>query len=268
MTRERPIPLDLAATQYSYVERPNSALLELVGRWVLEGRPTPRILDVGCGAGANARELRRLCPNAVLIGVEPNARAAELAREVCDEVYEGTVQSWLAGQKGTSFDGVILSDVLEHMSDPVALLQELGQAEPLARARFVISVPNYGVWYNRLKTLAGRFEYGWSGLYDRTHLRFFTRRSLRRLLGYCGYRVLADRPTPSLVQSTAPVLRKLFERDVESGNHLSLGESPAFRLYRRFVEPVESGVCRLWPELLGFQIVCVAEPEPRPGGAA
>jgi hypothetical protein len=129
----------------------------------------------------------------------------------------------------------------------------------LANARFVVSVPNYAVWYNRVRTLTGRFDYAWSGLYDRTHLRFFTRRSISDVLGYCGFRLLADGCTPSIVQSAAPVLRKLFEKDVQAGDHLSLNESGAFRAYRRFVEPVETGLCRLWPELLGFQIVCVAE---------
>jgi SAM-dependent methyltransferase len=260
MKRERPIPLDLAATEYSYVERPNSVLLALAEQWVLSGRPSPSVLDVGCGAGANARLLRELRPTARLVGIEPNARAAELAREACDEVFEGLAQDWLASHESERFDGVILSDVLEHVADPVAFLRALSAAPPLAHARFVISVPNYAVWYNRLRTLAGRFDYSWSGLYDRTHLRFFTRRSLRDLLEYCGFRVRVDRPTPSLVQSAAPVLRRLFERDVAAGDHLSLGESSAFRFYRRFVEPVESGVCRAWPELLGFQIVCVAEP--------
>ena len=120
-------------------------------------------------------------------------------------------------------------------------------------------MPNYAVWYNRLRTLAGRFEYAWSGLYDRTHLRFFTRGSIQSLLGYCGFDVLVDRCTPSIVQSAAPVLRKLFERDVAAGDHLSLTESKAFRAYRRFVEPVEARACQAWPELMGFQIVCVAE---------
>jgi len=259
MKRERPIPLDLAATEYSYVERPNSALLALVEHWVLDGHPSPRVLDVGCGAGANARVLRELCPSLHLVGIEPNARAAALAREACDEVFEGLAQDWLATHEAERFDGVILSDVLEHVSDPVAFLRALAAAPALEHARFVISVPNYAVWYNRIRTLAGRFDYSWSGLYDRTHLRFYTRRSLRDLLQYCGFRVRVDRPTPSLVQSAAPLLRKLFERDVAAGDHLSLGESKAFRFYRRFVEPVESGVCRAWPELLGFQIVCVAE---------
>jgi hypothetical protein len=125
-------------------------------------------------------------------------------------------------------------------------------------ATWIVSVPNYAVWYNRARTLLGRFDYAWSGLFDRTHLRFFTRASIRELLAYAGFTIVADACTPSLVQSTAPLLRSLFADDVAAGDHLALLDSPAYRAYQRFVEPVETMVCRRWPELLGFQFVTVA----------
>src|ERR1044071_676020 len=192
------IPLDLERTTYSYVERANSVLLSLLERWLATGPTAPRILDIGCGAGANARALRASYPDCVLVGIEPNAHAAERARDACSEVFTGTLQDWLERHPGRAFDGVILSDVLEHIADPVAFLQALSRAQPFANARFVVSVPNYAVWYNRVRTLSGRFDYAWSGLYDRTHLRFFTRRSIAHVLGYCGFRVLADACTPSI----------------------------------------------------------------------
>jgi hypothetical protein len=90
-------------------------------------------------------------------------------------------------------------------------------------------------------------------------LRFFTRSSIHKLLEYAGFELLDDACTPSVVQSAAPLLRRFFERDVANGNHLALGDSPAFGAYERLVEPVEKRVCELWPELLGYQIVCVAK---------
>ena len=61
-----------------------------------------------------------------------------------------------------------------------------------------------------------------------------------------------------MVQSTAPILRKFFKDDVASGNHLALSENRGYQLYEKLVEPVETSVCQIWPELLGFQIVSVA----------
>ena len=254
----RPIPLDLERTTYSYVERPNSVLLGLLEDRVLAGRLDARILDVGCGAGANARALRMRHPSVRIPGIEPNPRAAQLAREGGVTVFEGMFSDWLATRPDERFDAVVLSDVLEHIPDPVKFLRELLAFEGTRDATFVISVPNYAVWYNRVATALGYFEYGWSGLRDRTHVRFFTRSSLQKLLRYLGLEPVSVRCTPSLVQSAAPVLRKLFDRDVAEGDHLSLSESPAFRVYDALVEPAEIALCRLWPELLGFQIVVAA----------
>jgi SAM-dependent methyltransferase len=252
-------PLDLARTRYSYIERPNTVLVSLLEDRVLSGSPGARVLDVGCGCGANARAVKERYPSVVIDGIEPNERAAELARQVCDSVFHGISTDWIAQSRTeTRYDAVLLSDVLEHIADPIAFLNELARAPQLKHATFIVSVPNYAVWYNRISTLLGRFEYAWSGLYDRTHLRFYTRRSIAKVLSYCGLEAVETRCTPSLVQSAAPVLRKLFDKEVEAGEHLALTESTAFKLYRTVVEPAETRMCSLAPGLLGFQIVLAA----------
>ncbi|MGH7272474.1 MAG: class I SAM-dependent methyltransferase [Polyangiaceae bacterium] len=259
MTKGRAFPLDLSRTSYSYVERPNPAIQSLVSRHVLGERLDARILDIGCGCGANASAFRERSAAVQVTGIEPNERAAELARRSCAEVFHGTMQDW-AGAHPTAapFDALILSDVLEHVPDPVAFVRDIAAIPALMGALWIVSVPNYAVWYNRIRTVLGVQGYGWSGLWDRTHLRFYTRRSARELLLYCGLTIVDAASTPSLVQSTAPVLRKLFERDVAQGDHLALAESRAYRIYRENIEPIESRVCDVWPELLAFQVVHAA----------
>jgi SAM-dependent methyltransferase len=253
-------PLDLAQTSYSYVERPNPAIQKLLSSHTTRHRPTARILDIGCGCGANAQAIRERNPRARVVGVEPNARAATLARTHCDDVFQGTMDEWRAsGRNEAPFDAVILSDVLEHVPDPIAFLRDLLSIEALKSATWIVSVPNYAVWYNRISTALGHQQYAWSGLWDRTHLRFYTRRTIGELLEYCGLKIVDHACTPSLVQSTAPLLRKAFDRDVERGDHLALTASPMYKVYRDVVEPAESRVCGLWPELLGFQIVHACE---------
>jgi hypothetical protein len=252
-------PLDLSETSYSYIERPNPAIQSLLAKHTTSKRSDARVLDVGCGCGANAQAIRERSRGTWVLGIEPNARAAELARGLCNDVFHGTLDDWRrAGRMEAPFDAVVLSDVLEHVSDPIAFLRDMLTMSVLQDALWVISVPNYAVWYNRISTLLGRQHYGWSGLWDRTHLRFYTRRSVRELLEYCGLGVVDQACTPSLVQSAAPLLRKVFDRDVRQGDHLALASSPMYSVFRTVVEPAESLVCGLWPELLGFQVVHAA----------
>jgi 2-polyprenyl-3-methyl-5-hydroxy-6-metoxy-1,4-benzoquinol methylase len=261
----RGYPLDLEAVEYSYVERPNSVLVAMATR-ALTGQAHARLLDVGCGAGANGRALKAALGSDALEvhGIEPNPRAAEEARAALDSVFTGYAEAWLAQQSNpqerdaTPFDAVLLSDVVEHVPDPLGFLAALAAHPPLRGARWFVSVPNYAVWYNRIRTLFGRFDYAWSGLYDRTHLRFFTRQSIQRLLDEAGFEVEELGATPSLVQSTAPLFRTFFDKDVTAGKHLTLGDSPAYRAYARYIEPVETAVCGAWPALLAFQIVVAA----------
>src|SRR6516162_7948711 len=87
-------PLDLASTTYSYVERSNPAIQALFVKHVLSLRSDARVLDIGCGCGANARALKEQSRDARVVGVEPSERAAELARRTCDEVFQGTFDDW------------------------------------------------------------------------------------------------------------------------------------------------------------------------------
>ncbi len=252
-------PLDLASSAYSYVERANPAIQSLFAKRVLAGRRNPRVLDIGCGCGANARALKEQSGSVWVTGVEPSGRAVELARRACDQVYHGTFDDWARDARDDEpFDALLLSDVIEHVADPIPFVRSISTARSLRGALWIVSVPNYAVWYNRLNTLFGVQHYGWSGLWDRTHLRFFTRRTSRELLEYCGLSIVEEACTPSIVQSGAPALRKLFERDVERGDHLALADSRAYGVYRSYVEPIESKVCALWPELLAFQVVHAA----------
>jgi SAM-dependent methyltransferase len=255
----RAYPLDLASTAYSYVERPNPAIQALLVKHVLPLGKEARVLDIGCGCGANARAFKLKSPQARVVGIEPSGRAVELARRTCDEVFQGMFEDWARARRDEApFDALLLSDVLEHVADPIPFVRSVAAIPALRNALWIVSVPNYAVWYNRISTLLGIQHYAWSGLWDRTHVRFYTRRTVRELLEYCGLEIVDEACTPSLVQSSAPVLRRLFERDVERGDHLALADSRMYDVYRKFLEPAESLLCGLWPELLGFQVVNAA----------
>ena len=144
-----------------------------------------RILDVGCGEGAFGALLKRR-RGCEVHGVERFPPAAAAARRVLDSVTEGDAESARLPFDDGSFDCLVYADVLEHLVDPWrALRDHVRLLRP--GGRVVASVPNVrhlGVVLRLL--LLGRIDYADEGILDRTHLRFFTRRSLLALLEGAG----------------------------------------------------------------------------------
>ena len=146
-----------------------------------------RVLDVGCAEGYLARALvERGCS---VVGVEYDRRAAEVAREVCPQVVVGDVEDpKVRAQVDGPFDRVLFGDVLEHVRDPAAVLRWAARLlAPDGRA--VVSLPNIAHWSARRQLLRGRFPQEDHGLFDRTHLRFFTRATARELVESAGLAV-------------------------------------------------------------------------------
>ena len=145
-----------------------------------------RILDVGCASGAlgQALKARQWCE---VIGIECVPEVADLARSALDQVYVGDVARIAPSLPEAHFDCIVMADVLEHLVDPGVVLTALRPC--LAPGgRLVVSVPNVRHWSVVRGLLEGRWDYAEAGLLDRTHLRFFTRDSIERLLRTTGYR--------------------------------------------------------------------------------
>jgi 2-polyprenyl-3-methyl-5-hydroxy-6-metoxy-1,4-benzoquinol methylase len=151
-----------------------------------------RVLEVGCATGYFTKVLaERGCK---VVGLEIDPGAASLAEQWAERVVVGDVDNtelWdLVDDE--SFDVVTFGDVLEHLRDPLAILRKA--ATKLKPEGFIVtSLPNVAHGDVRLALLRGSFEYRDIGLLDRTHIRFFTRQSVRELLGEAGLVVVDTR---------------------------------------------------------------------------
>jgi 2-polyprenyl-3-methyl-5-hydroxy-6-metoxy-1,4-benzoquinol methylase len=170
------------------------------------------VLDVGCAEGYLARALvERGC---TVVGMEFDAEAAEVARAVCERVVAGDVEDpGVRAEVEGPFDRVLLGDVLEHLSDPRAVL--VWAAELLSEhGRAVVSLPNVAHWTGRRALLRGRFPREDHGLFDRTHLQFFTRATAHDLVQSAGlvveHEAFASAPLP--LESRVPALGRLTPR--------------------------------------------------------
>lgn len=158
--------------------------------------PTDRessILEIGCGSGGTARAVRAAGKAGRYVGIELFAEAAEAARDCLDTLIVGDVERIDLSAAGTGFDALIMSEVVEHFSDPWATIARLA---PLLRpgAAVFASSPNVAHWQVIRDLLRGRFDYADAGVMDRTHLRWFTPAGYRALFEGAGFTVDVVRP--------------------------------------------------------------------------
>ncbi|HEX3567663.1 MAG TPA: methyltransferase domain-containing protein, partial [Acidimicrobiales bacterium] len=134
----------------------------------------------------------------IVDGAEVDPDTAAAARGVCDRIFVGDLEQLDLGQLAPSYQALVFGDTLEHLRDPPALLRRL-RAVLDDDGVLVVSIPNVANWAVRLGLLFGRFAYTERGILDRTHLRFYTRRSAIEMLASAGFRatkVVAAVPVP------------------------------------------------------------------------
>jgi 2-polyprenyl-3-methyl-5-hydroxy-6-metoxy-1,4-benzoquinol methylase len=166
--------------------------------------PPGTVLDIGCGGGATGKAIKEKFPGTRVVGVEMNPHAAEHARRSLDRVACARVEDVEPPRDfpGERFDTVLLLDVLEHMYDPWNALVRI-RAWLAPGARVVASVPNVRNLATLSQIAGGHFDYDANGVLDITHVRFFTRATLRDLFAQTGYDVQRLDPLtqPALIDS-------------------------------------------------------------------
>ena len=177
----------------AYHDHPRKELLSLMER------PPRRALDVGCATGATGELIKAAWPEAHVTGIELNRAAAARAEGRIDQVICEKLEDIDFPAQGIapgSIDTVILADVLEHLYDPWDALVRL---RPLLTedAQVLVSLPNVRNLWLLNELASGRFPYAAEGLLDITHIRWFTRDEMLRMLRETGYEVVRSGRTLS-----------------------------------------------------------------------
>jgi 2-polyprenyl-3-methyl-5-hydroxy-6-metoxy-1,4-benzoquinol methylase len=139
---------------------------------------------VGCSTGINGEWLRKHKSIQFLMGLELDTQMAKIAEENFDKVIIGNIEELdfenIFGDK--KFDFILLGDILEHLIDPWTITKKLaGLLNP--SGKLLISIPNI----QHIATFVniyfkGKWPLNERGIFDKTHMRFFTRKNLLDLV--------------------------------------------------------------------------------------
>jgi SAM-dependent methyltransferase len=168
------LPLHEANWENSLAER--RAHLAMIQRYC-SLPPIPKLLDVGCALGFMLQEAK--AAGWKPIGVEASSFAAGYAEEHTGcPVYPGTLQQ--AQFESDSFDVVTLTDVIEHLANPLELANEIFRILRPGGVLF-LTTPNFGSLFVKLY---GANAYG---IGPEDHASYFQPGTIRRLLSQSGF---------------------------------------------------------------------------------
>lgn len=158
-----------------------------------------RVIEIGCSSGALAREYKKANPNCWYVGVEIDPTYAEIAKQYCNETTVLNIDDAPAEffSKHADKQCWIFGDTLEHLKDPWKAIRSIHSVIP-KNGGIAACIPNAQHWSLIIKLLIGDFTYTDSGLLDRTHLRWFTKKTIIELFNQNGFGL--DRLEPRIFQ--------------------------------------------------------------------
>ncbi|QMU64708.1 MAG: methyltransferase domain-containing protein [Flavobacteriaceae bacterium] len=146
-----------------------------------------KMLEIGCGEGNFSAQL--VTDDNEIWAVEPYKPSAEKASEKLFKVVIGTLDDTLDTLPNDYFDVIIMNDVIEHLLEPWNDIVKL-KSKLNTHGVLVTSIPNVRYSKNLFKMLFNRdWKYTNDLILDRTHFRFFTKKSIKRMYRECGYSI-------------------------------------------------------------------------------
>lgn len=156
---------------------------------LLPAGQSARVMDLGCGSGETSGFLKEKGRFAWVCGVEGSHEAAAVARKRMDQVLEGDIEKIDFPFAAESFDIILALDILEHLVDPWSIIKKL-HALLRPGGRLIVSIPNVRHYSVVLPLLfLGDWRYTQEGLLDSTHIRFFTRKTAKKIFLAEGFSI-------------------------------------------------------------------------------
>lgn len=148
-------------------------------------KPNSKVLDVGSASGQFGEILKKN-KNCELYGIEYDADSIKMAEEksVFEKIYQLDLNNFDIGlfkEYIGYFDYIVFGDVLEHLLDPIKVLETF-KCLLSPCGKYIISLPNVAHATVKINLLTDNFEYEEIGILDKTHIKFFTHKTIPTFL--------------------------------------------------------------------------------------
>jgi methionine biosynthesis protein MetW len=162
--------------------------LQIIASWI---EPGSRVIDLGCGGG---NLLKYLITRKQVIGTGIERNEAKVADCIAKglSVLQGDINHEVLDYPDNTFDYVILSQTLQQVYDPDALIRSMLRIGK----RGIVSFPNFSHWGPRLQLLLSGFApvtkqlpYEW---YNTPNIRVITIKDFRKFIHEVGFRILKE----------------------------------------------------------------------------
>lgn len=144
------------------------------------------ILDVGCNDGYLGEVSDK---TNVFYGLDYLLESIDKAKNIYKEALLYDLNDLKDLPWDLQFDLILFADILEHVLNPSRVLTFFTSRYLKTHGRVIISLPNVAYWQVRLNLLFGRFDYEETGIMDRTHLHFYTRKTAQMLVESSGLKI-------------------------------------------------------------------------------
>ena len=158
-----------------------------------------RVLDIGCGCGQLGAVLKK--KECIVDGIDVSLERLE-SRKNYNMIWEDSIEDFDFNKASENYDVVVFSDVLEHLASAESVLRKTNAILAYG-GRVIISLPNVAFFLNRWNLLRGRWDYAEEGILDRTHLKFFTLLTSKRLIENTGYQIHKIIPQTPVIHAPA-----------------------------------------------------------------
>ena len=139
----------------------------------------------------------------------------------------------------SSFDFILMLDVIEHLKNPEEFMENLYKNINNHDCKILLSTPNVAHIFIRIMLLLGQFNYGKSGILDKTHTRLFTKKSIEKLIEGSNFKIIKERgipiPFPLIIKS---------------------------KLFSKILLNMNNALIRIFKKLFSFQFIYVIEVKP------